>query len=166
MTPFKFLLRRVVSTNFCGEPLGSFSRTCEHEHELLHDGSFVGKQIRAKQACQPVELLGSEKQSVCAAVVGKEVGLEGRCSLSAGLEGRCSLRAGLEGRYLALLVRTVLLCLLLGVSAAGTSVFGVSQKHLNSGSVLGDCFASLKPEVLLWRAVFCALVGLTVLCAV
>ena len=91
---------------------------------MLHDGFGVRKQIRTKQACEPVELVGSEMQSVCAAVVGKEVGLEGRCSVSAGLEGRCSLSAGLEGRYSALLVQTVLLCLLLGASTAGTSVFG------------------------------------------
>ena len=93
-------------------------------------------------------------QSVCAAVVGKEVGLEGRCSLS----------AGLEGRYLALLVPTVLLCLLLGASAAGTSVFGVSLKLWTSGSLLEDCFVSLQSEVLPWRAVCCTFVGLTVLC--
>ena len=154
VTPFKFLLRRVVSTNVFEEPAGSFSKACEHEHELLHDGSGVRKQIRTKQACQPVELVGSEMQSVCAAVVGKEVGLEGRCSLS----------AGLEGRYLALFVPTVLLCLLLGASAAGTSVFGVSLKLWTSGSLLEDCFVSLQSEVLPWRAVCCTFVGLTVLC--
>ena len=93
-------------------------------------------------------------QSVCAAVVGKEVGLEGRCSLS----------AGLEGCYLALLVPTVLLCLLLRASAAGTSVFGVSLKLWTSGSLLEDCFVSLQSEVLPWRAVCCTFVGLTVLC--
>ena len=157
VTPFKFLLRRVVSDNVFEEPAGSFSKACEHEHELLHDGSGVRKQIRTKQVCQPVELVGSEMQSVCAAVVGKEVGLEGRCSLS----------AGLEGRYLTVLVPTLLLCLLLGASAAGTSVFGVSLKFWTSGSLLEDCFVSLQSEMLPslpWRAVCCTFVGLTVLC--
>ena len=128
VTPFKFLLRRVVSTKFCGEPFGSFSRTCEHDCEFVHDGSFVGKQTSTKPACQSVELVGGVKQSVCAAVVGKDVGLEGHCSRIAGLEGRCRLSSGLEGRYVALLVQAVLLCLLLGASAAGTSVFGVSRE--------------------------------------
>ena len=76
VTPFKFLLRRLVSTKFCGEPFGSFSRTCEHDCEFVHDGSFVGKQTSTKPACQSVELVGGEKQSLCAAVVGKDVGLE------------------------------------------------------------------------------------------
>ena len=101
VTPFKFLLRQIAMTNVFGEPFGSFSEACEHDCEFLHDGSFVGKQTSTKQACQSVELVGGEKQSVCAAVVGKDVGLE----------GRCSLRSGLEGRYVALLVQTVLLCL-------------------------------------------------------
>ena len=62
-------------------------------------------------------------------------------------------------------MQAVLLCLLLGASAAGTSVFGVSREPLNSGNLLGDCFGSLKPEALPWRGkLFCTLVGLTVLC--